>query len=46
MGGGQLIEIIALAVAMVIGVTVFVWIAYMVKYAPGYLRYLERRFYE
>jgi hypothetical protein len=45
-GGGQLMEIIALTVAMAIGLAVFVWIGYMVRYAPGYLRHLERRFYE
>ncbi len=45
-GDGQLIDILSLAVAMAIGIAVFVWIAYMVKYAPGHLRHLERRFYE
>jgi hypothetical protein len=45
-GGGELIEIIGLSLAMAIGIAVFVWIAYMVRVAPGYLRHLERRFYE
>lgn len=44
--GGQLMDILSLAVVMAIGIAVFVWIAYMVRYAPGYLRHLERRFYE
>ncbi|MHA2134221.1 MAG: winged helix-turn-helix domain-containing protein [Candidatus Thorarchaeota archaeon] len=44
--GGQLIEIVGFTVAMAIGLAVFVWIAYMVRFAPGYLRHLERRFYE
>ncbi|MFW9793216.1 MAG: winged helix-turn-helix domain-containing protein [Candidatus Thorarchaeota archaeon] len=45
-GGGQLIDILALSIILVIGLAVFVWIAYMVRFAPGYLRHLERRFYE
>jgi hypothetical protein len=45
-GGGQLVDIIFLTVAMGIGIAVFAWIAYMVRYAPGHLRHLERRFYE
>ena len=44
--GGQMIDILFLTVAMSIGIAVFVWIAYMVRYAPDYLRHLERRFYE
>ncbi|MFW9962352.1 MAG: winged helix-turn-helix domain-containing protein [Candidatus Sifarchaeia archaeon] len=44
--GGQLMDILSLAVVMAIGIAVFVWITYMVRYAPGYLRHLERRFYE
>jgi len=44
--GGQMMDILFLAVAMSIGIAVFVWIAYMVRYAPGHLRHLERRFYE
>lgn len=45
-GGGQLIEFVPLTVAMAIGLAIFVWIAYMVRFAPGHLRHLERRFYE
>ncbi|MFX0106750.1 MAG: winged helix-turn-helix domain-containing protein [Candidatus Hodarchaeota archaeon] len=44
--GGQLMEIIGFTVVLAIGLAVFAWIAYMVRYAPGYLRHLERRFYE
>ncbi|UCE09459.1 MAG: helix-turn-helix transcriptional regulator [Candidatus Thorarchaeota archaeon] len=44
--GGQLIDILLLIVPMAIGIAVFVWIGYMVRVAPGYLRVLERRFYE
>jgi hypothetical protein len=44
--GGQLIEILSLSIVLFIGLAVFVWIAYMVKYAPGYFKHLERRFYE
>ncbi|MFW9847451.1 MAG: winged helix-turn-helix domain-containing protein [Candidatus Thorarchaeota archaeon] len=44
--GGQLMEIVALMVVLAIGLAIFVWIAYMVRYAPGYLKHLERRFYE
>lgn len=44
--GGQLIDILSLSIVLFIGLAVFVWIAYMVKYAPGYLKHLERRFYE
>jgi hypothetical protein len=44
--GGPLIDIISHIVAMAIGIAVFVWIGYMVRVGPGYLRHLERRFYE
>ena len=44
--GGQLIEIIGFIIVLAIGLAIFVWIAYMVRYAPGYLKHLERRFYE
>lgn len=44
--GSQLIEIISYTIVLAIGLAVFLWIAYMVRFAPGYLRHLERRFYE
>jgi hypothetical protein len=45
-GCGQLIDIIFLSFPLAIGIAVFVWIAYMIRHAPGHLRHLERRFYE
>lgn len=45
-GGGQLIDILALSIILFIGLAVFVWITYMVRFAPRYLRHLEKRFYE
>lgn len=44
--GGDLILILFLGVVLCIAIAIFVWLAYMVRHAPGFLKILERRFFE
>ena len=44
--GGDLVLILFLCVTLCIAVAIFLWLTYMVRHAPGFLKILERRFYE
>lgn len=43
---GEMVKILFLGVTLCIGLAIFVWLVYSVRHAPGFLKNLERRFYE